>query len=128
LLETNGILPAALRRLSPWVDLVSMDLKLPSATGRETWAAHEEFLRVAPEKTFTKLVLTHRTTLEEVERAAELAAGVSRDLPLYLQPATPIGDVRRPDPADLLAFLRAARARLRRVRLTPQWHPVWGLH
>src|SRR6185295_14199221 len=50
-LETNGTLAAALRRVIAAVDVVAMDIKLPSATGRETWAEHREFLSVAPHKT-----------------------------------------------------------------------------
>ena len=61
-LETNGTLTAALKRLAPLCDTISADLKLPSATGRQTWAEHREFLRVAPEKTFAKVALTRGST------------------------------------------------------------------
>ena len=46
LLETNGTLPREMKRLAGLVDIVSMDLKLRSATGRPfPRARHEQFLR-----------------------------------------------------------------------------------
>ncbi|MFA6003317.1 MAG: 7-carboxy-7-deazaguanine synthase QueE, partial [Elusimicrobiota bacterium] len=60
LLETNGTLVSEFAALAPLCDVVSMDIKLPSATGRELWSEHLEFLRAAPEKTFVKVVLTAR--------------------------------------------------------------------
>ena len=131
-LETNGTIPAALRALAPWIDQVAMDLKLPSATGAQTWRAHEEFLRVMPEKTFTKVVVTSKTTPEEWARMLELVAAAGT--PLVLQPATPAPSTREPGavvgppaPERVLELLLAARARLRDVRLIPQWHPLWGM-
>jgi 7-carboxy-7-deazaguanine synthase len=42
LLETAGILPARLRRVLPWVEIVSLDFKCPSNTGeRARWDEHE---------------------------------------------------------------------------------------
>jgi len=47
-LETNGARPAELRALLPLLDIVSMDFKLRSATGRPTPVKrHAEFLALA---------------------------------------------------------------------------------
>ena len=47
-LETNGTLPDALEQVLPWVDIIAMDVKPPSATAdRPVWAEHERFLRIA---------------------------------------------------------------------------------
>lgn len=127
MLETNGTLPAAMRRLADRTDLVAMDVKLPSAGGRELWRVHEDFLRIAPKRSFVKVVVTDRTLEAEVEQAARVVARVDRDVPFFLQPATPVGLVRRPDPSMLLQMLQLARFWLRNARLTPQWHPIWGL-
>ncbi len=126
-LETNGTLPAALRALKQHVDLVSMDLKLPSATGVADWKPHAAFLEVLPEKTFVKVVLTSSSTAEEVARAAELVRAVRPDMPFFLQAATPIGAVVPPPASKLIEFACVARERLKDVRLGRQWHPLWNL-
>lgn len=126
-LETNGTRVSALRRLAPLCDTIAMDIKLPSATGRETWSEHLEFLRVAPEKTFAKVVLTAKSTEFEWRQVIRLMQEVSSNIPLILQPATPFAGVDAIEPAQCLKLLRQASALLKDVRLIPQWHPVWDL-
>jgi len=126
-LETNGTRAETLRKLAPLCDVIAMDLKLPSAVGRELWSEHLECLRVAPDKTFAKVVLTSKSTEAEWRNVIRLLQEVSPNIPLVLQPAT-----RRPGaepiaPELALKFLRQASALLWDVRLIPQWHPVWGL-
>lgn len=126
-LETNGTLPVALKALLPLVDLVAMDLKLPSAIGRECWAAHREFLKTAPARSFIKVVLTERSTEEEWGKVLELLRGAPRRWPLYLQPATPYGGVRSISPERCLRFEAQARRVARQVFVSPQWHHLWRL-
>ncbi len=133
-LETNGTLPDALRELASLCDVVSMDVKLPSATGRTHWSAHLEFLRVAPEKTFVKVVLTSTSKDEEWRQVIRLIQEADPRIPLILQPATPVqgsrgggGLISPIEPKRALALLRQARGLLKDVRLIPQWHPIWGL-
>jgi 7-carboxy-7-deazaguanine synthase len=126
-LETNGTRVQAFRALAPLCDWVAMDLKLPSATGRETWSEHLEFLRVAPEKTFAKVVLTSKTTQAEWRQVIRLMQEVSTNVPLVLQPATEREGTTAIDPGTAVQFLRQADALLKDVRIIPQWHPVWGL-
>jgi organic radical activating enzyme len=133
-LETNGVLPEALRRVVKYCDTIAMDLKLSSATGRELWSAHREFLRIAPEKTFAKVVLTATSTDAEWRGVIRLMREADLRIPLILQPATPVADSRgagRPvkpiEPKRALRFLRQARACLKDARLIPQRHPIWKL-
>ena len=126
-LETNATRVDALRALAPLCDWVSADLKLPSATGRETWSEHLEFLRVCPEKTFAKVVLTSKTTESEWRQVIRLMQEVSTNVPLILQPATARPGTQPIEPAQAVKFLRQAAALLKDVRLIPQWHPVWGM-
>ncbi len=126
-LETNGTRVEALRALAPFCDTVAMDIKLPSATGRQTWSEHLEFLRVVPEKTFAKVVLTTKSTEFEMRQVIRLMQEVSTNIPLVLQPATPFAGIGGIEPAQCLKFLRQAGALLKDVRLVPQWHPVWDL-
>jgi len=127
LLETNGTLVQAFRQAAPACDLAAVDIKLPSATGVELWSEHLEFLRVAPEKTFVKVVLTAATTRAEWRQVIRLLQEASPKIPLVLQPATEHGGQKAPAPADAVFFLRQAAALLKDVRLIPQWHPVWDL-
>lgn len=133
-LETNAALPIPFRRLRRWIDVVAVDLKLPSATGRDVWTAHREFLRDLPRGSFVKVVLTRGSTDEEWEKVLALLEEAGKGLPLILQPATPAPSTRGSsewieaiEPARAVAFLKRARDRRFDARIVPQWHPVWGL-
>jgi 7-carboxy-7-deazaguanine synthase len=124
-LETNGTLPAALRAVRPLCDAVSMDIKLPSATGRVTWALHKAFLDEAPKGTFVKVVLTSRTTEAEWRKVLDLLRGARRKVALVLQPATRFGRARPISPEKCLRFEDMARRVVSDVRVMPQWHHLW---
>jgi len=133
LLETNGTRPDDLAALLRYVNIVSMDLKLKSATGRPMpRRLHERFLRTAVAagvETVVKAVITKATTLREVRRAANLVASASADVPLVLQPVTPVrkrGGPRPPSPEMVLRLQEAAVAVLRDVRVIPQTHKMTG--
>lgn len=126
-LETNGTLPVPMAALAPLCDLVAMDVKLPSATGRDTWAAHRDFLRAASSVTFVKVVLSDRSTEDEWRKVVELVKGAPRPVPLYLQPATPIGGVKPIPAARCLRFEALARRAVKEVHVRPQWHHLWNL-
>jgi len=46
-LETNGTLPQSYKIISKYVDVVAMDIKLPSSCGESFWKKHIEFLRIS---------------------------------------------------------------------------------
>ncbi len=126
-LETNGTLPVPMAELAPLCDAVAMDVKLPSSTGRETWSAHRDFLRVAPPNTFIKVVLSDRSTEDEWKKVIELVRRAPRSLQLYLQPATPIGAVKPIPATRCLRFEALARRSVKEVFVRPQWHHLWNL-
>jgi len=128
-LETNGTLYKELRATAALFDVIAMDIKLPSSTGRRgLWAAHEKFLAAAPEKTFIKTVLTARTTMKDFGRAVKLAAAVHPGVPFFLQPATARrGGVKPPAEKFLREACCLAAARLSKVKVLPQQHPLWGV-
>lgn len=127
-LETNGVLHAELARVAPLLDVIAMDIKLPSSGARKgLWAEHRKFLSVAPEKTFVKVVVVSETRLAEIERAVRLAAAVNAAAPFFIQPATPRRGVKPPAAAFLREARRLAEARLRSVQVLPQQHPIWGV-
>jgi len=131
-LETNGTRPAEFRALRHLVDIVSMDFKLRSATGRAMPAkAHAEFLRLAAgggREVCVKAVVSSRTTGREIARAARLIAAVKRAVPLVIQPVTRLGEKTPapPDPARLLELQTAAAKVLPDVRVIPQTHKIIG--
>lgn len=127
-LETNGTLYRELAGVARLMDAIAMDIKVPSSGGhRPLWAAHRRFLSVAPRKTFIKAVLTASSSLSDLERAAELAAAESRDIPFFIQPATRKKGVRPPSARFIREAESIARARLSRVKVLPQQHPLWGI-
>src|SRR5262249_16392481 len=46
-LDTNGTLPAELKKVIDGVDIIAMDIKLPSSTKEKPfWKEHEDFLKI----------------------------------------------------------------------------------
>lgn len=126
-LETNGTLFLALKQVLPYIDMISMDIKLPSSTGQELWAEHKEFLKLANTRTvFVKIVVTDKTTLEEFQKAIQLIASINPEIPFIIQPVTPINDCGGVSPDQVLAWQEQALALLRDVRVIPQTHKFMG--
>ena len=127
-LETNGTLPDALRAVIGSVDIISMDFKLPSAmAGNNCWQAHETFLQVASQReVFVKIVLSGETTQAELERSIALIASIDREIPLILQPVTPINGVAPVSADTVLRSQALAMGSLRNVRVIPQTHKIMG--
>jgi len=125
MLETSGTMPEALRTVLPQIDLVSMDIKLPSNSGeRGFWDQHARFLDIAGDKAYVKVLVDAGTDLAEVTRAAEL---VDDRAALFLQPITG-GDGRVDVDADhLRRFFSAARPHSRDVRVLPQTHKMLAI-
>src|SRR3990167_2020580 len=86
-LETNGIFDQHLAEIIDDVDIIAMDLKLPSSTRcRPYWEEHAAFLRIARQKeVFIKAVVSSDTGKEDIARCVELVAGVDPNIPLILQ-------------------------------------------
>lgn len=133
-LETNGVLPKAFLEVRALTDVAAVDLKLPSAAGKAYWKQHAEFLRLVPEGSFVKVVVTEATKDEEVAAAVRVAAENAPRLPFVFQPATAVpsakGDGRMvvaPAATRLRGFVESAKERLADVRIVPQWHTIWGL-
>lgn len=125
-LETCGIDYGPLKELRDYIDVVSMDMKLPSSTGlRSLWNEHREFLAAALGKElFVKAVVTGDTTVEDVKAAATLIAGAGQTIMLIIQPASgPLA----PSSAKLLMLQQAVLGMVRDVRIIPQVHKALQL-
>jgi 7-carboxy-7-deazaguanine synthase len=122
-LETNGIRYEAMNDIKDMVDVVSMDFKLPSATGcRPFWEEHKKFLSAALGRgLFIKAVVTGDTANDDIVTAANIIADFDVAIPLIIQPASgPLA----PEPDQLLAFQKTALAMIMNVRVIPQAHKM----
>jgi 7-carboxy-7-deazaguanine synthase len=122
-LETNGLRYQALKGLREMIDVVSMDFKLPSATGlRPFWDEHRLFLDAAGGGTlFAKAVVTADTVRQDILTSARIIAEHHASAPFILQPAT---GLLAPEPALLIEFQHAALGVLEDVRVIPQVHKM----
>jgi organic radical activating enzyme len=140
-LETAGIHPDALRAVVDHVDVIAMDVKLPSATGVSHWESHRAFLSMlrgsdfdparGSRALFVKVIVDLKATVEEIGRAAELVASFSPRVPFVLQPESETmlsKNATRENRRALLELIdagaRAASLRLDSVRVIPQMHKV----
>jgi 7-carboxy-7-deazaguanine synthase len=129
-LETAGHLPAQLSLILPSLDLIGMDIKLPSVSGELHWAAHREFLQAclgAGVAVFTKLIIAECTEPGELLQAATLLAEIDPAIPLFLQPVTPLTPglgLQAPRPAQVLAWQALLKEQLQVVRVVPQTHKM----
>lgn len=122
-LETNGLRHQAMEGLREMIDVVSMDFKLPSATGqRPFWDEHRRFLDAARGmRLFVKAVVTADTVLHDILTSAKIIAGHDASLAFILQPASgPLA----PAPATLVEFQNAALGIIGDVRVIPQAHKI----
>lgn len=132
LLETNGVLHEELEKVLPHVSVVSMDIKLPSATGmRPRWQDHADFLRksvASGRQVYVKLVVTEATTDVDLEHAISIVMRVGKYIPIVIQPASPtLTFTEAITQRRLDAVERLVGAYLKDVRVIPQMHKQWGV-
>lgn len=87
-LETNGTLPDELEEVIDFLDIVSMDLKLPTSTELDSfWDKHARFLKIASKKeVFLKAVICNSTSEEDLRNSIRLIKHLNRAMVLILQP------------------------------------------
>lgn len=127
-LETNGTLHGALNKVMGMVDIIAMDVKLPSSTkDRPFWNEHEKFLKIARDRdVFIKVVVTGSTKKDEFEQAVRIVHGVDPAIPLVIQPLTPCNGVRKVSLVKLDNFYNYGSSMLKDVRIIPQVHKIIG--
>jgi len=129
-LVTGGHHDEALEDLLPWIDLIGMDIKLPSVSGEAHWEAHRRFLTKTSESQtdiFCKLIVSNQTTMEDLKRAAELIQSVDRAIACFLQPMTPLGSSTASmaaTPSQVLDWQVLMKQFLQEVRVIPQTHKM----
>ena len=134
-LETGGHRPEQLKLVLSELDSVGMDWKLPSVSGETHWQKHKDFLQCcdnAGVEVFAKIIIASCTNPAELASAAELIAAVSPEIPVFLQPVTPLLPSQQlattpllaPTPDQVLTWQALMRRSLKRVRVIPQTHKM----
>lgn len=87
-LDTNGLIADGLKEVIEYVDIIAMDLKMPSSTGMAGfWQRHKEFLEIALSKeTFLKTVICEDTEETDLQQAIKLIKETDSNAVLVLQP------------------------------------------
>ncbi|MBX7148907.1 7-carboxy-7-deazaguanine synthase QueE [bacterium] len=121
LLETSGIEVEAFKLIKQYVDMASMDIKLPSSSGEKPyWKEHDLFLeQTLPHKVYAKIVFNEKMTPEE-EGHLETLFNKYPELPVVFQPVSPLRSINLQE-----ALLKARRFSQKfgpRIRVIPQVH------
>ncbi|NTW06016.1 MAG: 7-carboxy-7-deazaguanine synthase QueE [Peptococcaceae bacterium] len=122
-LETNGTLPENLKNIINQVDIVAMDIKLPSVTrDKPQWDEHYKFLKIANEtEVFVKAVINDECLTSDFDKALEIICEIDNNIPLIIQPLTKNGRCLL-SPGVGLKFQATALKKLKEVRIIPQAH------
>lgn len=127
-LETNSTLKTQLEKIIDYVDIISADIKLPSASGIEnSFAVHDEFFKVAKKydkEVFAKIVFDENILDDEIAHCLKLAE--KYNLELILQPKT-LEDKVSPSKEKILEVFDKFLAINPNTRLIPQVHKFLGV-
>jgi organic radical activating enzyme len=123
-LETNGTLFKELAAITSGLDVVAMDIKPPSACGKDLWSIQQQFLQTAKDKAFVKMVVCSQTTADEVELAARMIAGVDKRLVFILQPAE---GPNAPEMQMVRRYQSLAGEQLQNISIIRQMHKIWNI-
>lgn len=128
-LETNGILYKEIMKIIDFIDIIAMDIKLPSSTGRDAfWEEHRKFLELTKSKNiFIKVIIQEKTELEDLIKAKDIVKGLNRKIPFILQPVDPVNSVKEVSSDGLAIFKDKLDKELEDVRIIPQHHKVAGI-
>jgi organic radical activating enzyme len=126
-LETNGVLFDELFDVIDYIDVISMDIKLPSSTRlKDFWGEHKEFLEIARKKdVFVKVVICIEATMDDFKKAVSLVSNVDPNIPFILQPNS--FELGRDLTAKLHDFKEYGKRYLLNVMAIPQLHKVIGV-
>ena len=130
-LETNGVMYKELTSLIDYIDIIAVDIKLPSVTkDKPHWNEHSRFLKVAFKKEFfVKVVVSKDIDTADFDKAVELMKKLNFDIPFIIQPETRPRSCALNISSDELMRLQArALASLNQVLIIPQAHKMLGVN
>lgn len=124
-LETNATLVKKFSIIKPFVDIVSADIKLSSATGKNTLVIHREFLKnCVGVETFAKIVFDENITEEEIIQCCNI--GKECNVELILQPKMS-GNKMAVSSEFCTTVLDKFLSLYSNVRVIPQTHKFLGV-
>lgn len=128
-LETNGTLADELLKIIEYVDIIAMDIKLPSSSGSgPMWQAHKKFLCIASAKeVFVKIIITKDAVMKDLKQAVEIVKDVDVKIPFVIQPAADTKRINSPGRQMISDFLKFADRHLSDTRVMPQIHKLIGV-
>jgi organic radical activating enzyme len=128
-LETNGLSVGAAKQVAPLVDIVSLDIKLPSLCGGgDLLPIYERVLPIFGRgELFCKIVVAGGFERREFSEALRLLSGYNTGIPLVIQPATETAGCCTVDSKTLLECYHEAAGELDSVRIIPQCHHLLRL-
>ena len=119
-LETNATQSEELLKIKDKIDIISADIKLPSSTGKDTFALHDNFLsNCGGIYTFAKIVFDKNLTDDEISKCSNF--GKKYCIELILQPKM-IGDKMSVDNVFCQTIFDKFLALYPNIRLIPQVH------
>lgn len=125
-LETNATLPDNLNQIKKYIDIISADIKLESASGKNTFKENAEFFEQCHGiYTFAKIVFDENITEEEIKNCANL--GKQYNIELILQPKTDANDKILLSADFCNSMLNKFTAVYTNVRLIPQVHKLLNI-
>jgi len=126
-LETNGTLGEELSHIIDDIDIIAMDIKMPSSTKcREFWKEHQRFLKIAQAKeVFIKTVVTSDTDQEDIHKTVDMIFAVDPHLLLILQPNT--YELKNGVMSKCLDFQKFCLKHLPNTKVLPQVHKFMKL-
>lgn len=121
-LETNGTMQTELKKIIDLIDVVSMDIKLESATGQKNrFEDNEEFLKVASQKeVFIKVVFDNSIKEDEIIQTCAIAKKYNTEI--ILQPKMPMNEDLKSE-----EIFEKFYSKYKNIRLVPQTHKFLNL-
>lgn len=127
-LETNSTLKDNLEKIIDCIDIISADIKLPSASGIEnSFAVHDEFFKVAKKydkEIFAKIVFDENILDDEISHCIKLAQKYNFEL--ILQPKM-VDDKILIEGDKILEIFNKFLNAYPNTRLIPQVHKFLGI-
>ena len=128
-LETNGTLANELKKVINFIDIVSMDIKLPCATGQEAnFFENKKFIEIskdAGKEIFAKIVLDKNYSEKELLAAMGILKGFN--VPLIIQPMDCKDKTQELDKTTLIKLFDFVTSNYPNSRLIPQTHKFLGI-
>lgn len=131
-LETNGTLAKELDKIIDYVDIVAMDIKLPSSTknAENVWQMHEEFIKIARRKELIiKAVITNSTSIDDIKVMSGLMALADKSAAVILQPVEPRNTLVKEPDSEMISYFKGylSKETGQEVRILGQMHKYLGL-